>query len=43
MHMAIAAVINALWDLKAKRAGLPLAAAERMSPDELVDWSTSAT
>jgi L-fuconate dehydratase len=24
MHMAIAAVVNALWDLKAKRAGLPL-------------------
>ena len=24
MHMAIGAVINALWDLKAKRAGLPL-------------------
>jgi L-fuconate dehydratase len=24
MHMAISAVVNALWDLKAKRAGLPL-------------------
>lgn len=24
MHMAIGAVINALWDLKAKRAGVPL-------------------
>lgn len=24
MHMAIGAVVNALWDLKAKRAGLPL-------------------
>ena len=24
MHMAVGAVVNALWDLKAKRAGLPL-------------------
>lgn len=37
MHMAIGAVVNALWDLKAKRAGLPLwALLSRMSPDELV-------
>jgi L-fuconate dehydratase len=37
MHMAIAAVINALWDLKAKRAGLPLwRLLSAMSPDELV-------
>jgi L-fuconate dehydratase len=38
MHMAIGAVANALWDLKAKRAGLPLwQLLSRMSPDELVD------
>ncbi|WP_347754881.1 L-fuconate dehydratase [Agrococcus sp. ProA11] len=38
MHMAIGAVINALWDLKAKRAGLPLwQLLARMSPEELVD------
>jgi L-fuconate dehydratase len=37
MHMAIAAVVNALWDLKAKRAGLPLwDLLARMSPEELV-------
>ena len=37
MHMAIAAVMNALWDLKAKRAGLPLwQLLARMSPEELV-------
>ena len=37
MHMAIGAVINALWDLKAKRAGLPLwQLLSRMSPEELV-------
>ena len=37
MHMAIAAVVNALWDLKAKRAGLPLwDLLSRMSPEELV-------
>ena len=37
MHMAISAVINALWDLKAKRAGLPLwRLLSAMSPDELV-------
>lgn len=38
MHMAIGAVINALWDLKAKRAGLPLwQLLSRMTPEELVE------
>ncbi len=38
MHMAISAVVNALWDLRAKRAGLPLwQLLARMSPEELVD------
>ncbi|ALE04549.1 fuconate dehydratase (plasmid) [Arthrobacter sp. ERGS1:01] len=38
MHMAIGAVINALWDLKAKRAGLPLwQLLAAMTPEELVD------
>ncbi len=38
MHMAIGAVVNALWDLKAKRADLPLwQLLGRMSPEELVD------
>lgn len=38
MHMALGAVINALWDLKAKRAGLPLwQLLGRMSPEELAD------
>ncbi|NHI17781.1 L-fuconate dehydratase [Microbacterium excoecariae] len=38
MHMAIGAVLNALWDLKAKRAGLPLwRLLARMSPEELAD------
>jgi L-fuconate dehydratase len=38
MHMAIGAVINALWDLKAKRAGLPLwQLLAAMSPEELVE------
>ena len=37
MHMAIGAVVNALWDLKARRAGLPLwLLLSQMSPDELV-------
>lgn len=37
MHMAIGAVINALWDLKAKRAGLPLwELLSGMTPEELV-------
>jgi L-fuconate dehydratase len=38
MHMAAGAVVNALWDLKAKRAGLPLwQLLARLTPDELVD------
>ena len=38
MHMAIGAVINALWDIKAKRAGLPLwQLLTRMTPEEIVD------
>src|SRR5215217_929370 len=38
MHMAIGAVVNALWDLKAKRAGLPLwQLVSAMSPEEIVD------
>jgi L-fuconate dehydratase len=38
MHMAIGAVVNALWDLKAKRAGLPLwQLLASLSPEELVD------
>jgi L-fuconate dehydratase len=38
MHMAIGAVINALWDLKAKRAGLPLwQLLARLTPEEIVD------
>lgn len=38
MHMAIGAVVNALWDIKAKRAGLPLwQLLSRMTPDELAD------
>jgi L-fuconate dehydratase len=38
MHMAIGAVVNAVWDLKAKRAGLPLwQLLARMSPAEIVD------
>jgi L-fuconate dehydratase len=37
MHMAISAVVNALWDLKAKVAGLPLwQLLAGMSPEELV-------
>jgi len=37
MHMAIGAVINALWDIKAKRAGLPLwQLLARLSPEEIV-------
>jgi L-fuconate dehydratase len=37
-HMAAGAVVNALWDIKAKRAGLPLwELLARMSPDELVE------
>jgi L-fuconate dehydratase len=38
MHMAIGAVVNALWDLKAKRAGLPLwRLLASLSPDEIVE------
>lgn len=38
MHMAIGAVTNALWDLKAKRAGLPLwKLLASMTPEELVN------
>ena len=38
MHMAIGAVLNALWDLKAKRAGLPLwQLLGTMSPEEIVN------
>lgn len=38
MHMAIGAVVNALWDLKAKRAGLPLwQLLGRMTPEQLVE------
>jgi L-fuconate dehydratase len=37
MHMAISAVVNALWDLKAKRAGRPLwLLLAEMSPEELL-------
>jgi L-fuconate dehydratase len=37
MHMAISAVVNALWDLAAKRAGRPLwRLLSEMSPEELV-------
>ena len=38
MHMAIGAVVNALWDLKCKRAGLPLwRLLAQMTPEDLVD------
>jgi L-fuconate dehydratase len=38
MHMAVAAVVNALWDLKAKRAGKPLwKLLADMTPEQLVD------
>ncbi|MGP3967495.1 enolase C-terminal domain-like protein [Streptomyces sp. 6N223] len=38
MHMAIGAVANALWDLRAKRAGLPLwRLLALLSPEEIVD------
>ena len=37
MHMAVGAVVNALWDLKAKRAGLPLwQLLATMAPEEIV-------
>lgn len=38
MHMAIGAVVNALWDLRSKRAGQPLwLHLSQMSPEEIVD------
>ncbi|MET0736440.1 MAG: enolase C-terminal domain-like protein [Microbacterium sp.] len=38
MHMAIGAVINAAWDLAAKRAGLPLwRYLAELSPEQIVD------
>lgn len=38
MQMAIAAVVNALWDLRAKRAGKPLwKLLSDLSPEEIVD------
>jgi L-fuconate dehydratase len=38
LHMAIGAVVNALWDLRAKRAGLPLwKLLAGLTPEELVD------
>ena len=38
MHMAVGAVVNALWDLKAKRAGRPLwQLLADLSPTEIVD------
>ena len=43
VHMAAGAVINALWDLRAKREGKPLwALLSGLSPEEIVDSSTSA-
>lgn len=38
MHMAVAAVINALWDLKAKRAGKPLwKLLADLTPEQIVE------
>jgi L-fuconate dehydratase len=38
IHMAISAVVNALWDLRAKRAGLPLwKLLAGLTPEEIVD------
>ncbi|WP_424983373.1 L-fuconate dehydratase [Labedaea rhizosphaerae] len=38
MHMAVSAVVNALWDLKAKRAGKPVwELLADLTPEELVD------
>ncbi|MEO6826540.1 MAG: enolase C-terminal domain-like protein [Microbacteriaceae bacterium] len=38
MHMAIGAVVNALWDLRAKRAGLPLwRLLAGLSPAEIIE------
>ncbi len=37
-HMAVGAVVNALWDLRAKRAGMPLwQLLGSLSPEEIVD------
>ena len=42
--MAIGAVLNALWDLRAKREGLPLwHLLAQLPPEELVDMVTSGT
>ncbi|GAA0417312.1 mandelate racemase [Acrocarpospora corrugata] len=38
MHMAISAVVNALWDLRAKREGKPVwLLLSEMSPEEIID------
>jgi len=38
MHMAIGAVVNAVWDLYARRRGMPLwQALSRLAPEQLVD------
>ncbi len=38
MHMAVGAVVNALWDLKAKRAGKPLwQLLASLTPEQIVD------
>jgi L-fuconate dehydratase len=38
MHMAIGAAVNALWDLRAKRDGLPLwQLLSRLTPEEIID------
>jgi L-fuconate dehydratase len=38
MHMAIGAVVNALWDLRAKREGVPLwLLLARLTPEQIVD------
>lgn len=38
MHMAVGAVVNAFWDLAAKRAGLPLwQLLAQLSPEQIVD------
>lgn len=38
VHMAIGALINALWDLKAKRAGLPLwQLLAKLSPSQIIE------
>ncbi|MFM9797365.1 fuconate dehydratase, partial [Streptomyces turgidiscabies] len=38
VHLALAAVMNAVWDLAARRAGVPLwRLLSEMSPEQLVD------